>query len=327
MEGVLLAVGTGVLAGASAFVALSGDVAVRSPGLLTRAAVRRGATALRRIGQTRLVGWVLSTGPGGRLAAEVASAPVPTVLGLGPSESAAAVSCGVLLASLASGVLLGSPLAGLVSAAALVALVVARDASARQRLRREVLGEMPGVYRALSMAMASGQTLAQAVEYVGSHERGPAASVFARMSLRLRGPAASVFARMSLRLRCGVGTEEAVRLLADELDVPGAELLAAALVISHRTGSPLRDLLLRSARLAERQGEFERLLTVKTAQVRLSVRIVCLLPVVMVGVLTLVSPDFQKGLLTPSGVGCVAGALLLDGVALLLIRKIMRGVM
>ena len=312
MEGVLLAVGTGVLAGASAFVALSGDVAVRSPGLLTRAAVRRGTTALRRIGQTRLVGWVLSTGPGGRLAAEVASAPVPTVLGLGPSESAAAVSCGVLLASLASGVLLGSPLAGLVSAAALVALVVARDASARQRLRREVLGEMPGVYRALSMAMASGQTLAQAVEYVGSHERGPAASVFARMSLRLR---------------CGVGTEEAVRLLADELDVPGAELLAAALVISHRTGSPLRDLLLRSARLAERQGEFERLLTVKTAQVRLSVRIVCLLPVVMVGVLTLVSPDFQKGLLTPSGVGCVAGALLLDGVALLLIRKIMRGVM
>ena len=144
MEGVLLAVGTGALAGASAFVALSGDVAVRSPGLLTRAAVRRGTTALRRIGQTRLVGWVLSTGPGGRLAAEVASAPVPTVLGLGPSESAAAVSCGVLLASLASGVLLGSPLAGLVSAAALVALVVARDASARQRLRREVLGEMPG---------------------------------------------------------------------------------------------------------------------------------------------------------------------------------------
>ncbi len=312
MAGALLAIGAGILAGAAALAALPGERASRSPGLLTRAVVRRALVGLRALGGTRLVGWALSTGPGGRLARELASAQVLVLLGAGPAEVAAAVACGVLAASIACGLLLASPVAALACGAGLVALVVARDASARQRLRREVLGEMPGVYRTLSVAMASGQTLAQAVEYVGSHERGPAAAVFARMSLRLR---------------CGVATEDAVRSLCGELDVPGAELLAAALVISHRTGSPLRDLLLRSARLAERQGEFERLLSVKTAQVRLSVRIVCLLPVVMVGVLALVSPDFQKGLLTPSGVGCVSVALVLDGVALLLIRRLMRGVM
>ena len=60
---------------------------------------------------------------------------------------------------------------------------------------------------------------------------------------------------------------------------------------------------------------------------RLSVRIVCLLPVVMVGLLALISPDFQRGLLTPSGVGCVLVALLLDGAALALIRRFMRGVL
>lgn len=171
---------------------------------------------------------------------------------------------------------------------------------------------MPGVYRTLSVALGSGQTLAQAVAYVGSHERGPAAAVFSRMSLRLR---------------CGVGTEEAVSLLARELEAPGVDLLAAALVISHRTGSPLRELLTRSARLAERQGEFERLLQVKTAQVRLSVRIVCLLPAVMIAVLALVSPDFQEGLLTPVGLGCVGAALALDGVALLIIRRLVREVL
>ena len=117
-----------------------------------------------------------------------------------------------------------------------------------------------------------------------------------------------------------------IRELAEELDVPGARLLATALVISHRTGSPLRDLLLRSARIAERQGEFERMLVVKTAQVRLSVRIVCLLPVAMVGLLTLMSPDFQQGLLTPSGVGCVCAAMMLDALALFLIRRMMAGV-
>ena len=125
----------------------------------------------------------------------------------------------------------------------------------------------------------------------------------------------------------GVSTEEAVDLLARELGVPGAGLLATALVVSHRTGSPLRDLLRRSAALAERQGEFERMLGVKTAQVRLSVRVVCLLPVVMICVLALISPDFQEGLLTPAGTGCVALAVLLDGLALLLIRRLMRGVL
>ena len=132
---------------------------------------------------------------------------------------------------------------------------------------------------------------------------------------------------MSLRLRCGVSTEQAVGLLAKELEVPGAQLLATALVVSHRTGSPLKDLLVRSARLAERQGEFERLLSVKTAQVRLSVRIVCLLPAAMLLILALVSPDFQQGLLTPAGVGCVTLAVALDLAALLIIRRMVRGVL
>ena len=47
----------------------------------------------------------------------------------------------------------------------------------------------------------------------------------------------------------------------------------------------------------------------------------------MIGVLTLISPDFQRGLLTPSGMGCVLVAMMLDGTALVLIRRLMRGVM
>ena len=159
--------------------------------------------------------------------------------------------------------------------------------------------------------MGSGQTLAQAVEYVGTHERGPAAEPFGRLSLRLR---------------CGLGTEEALGLLAAELEAPGVELLATALVVSHRTGSPLRELLTRSARLVERQGEFQRLLAVKTAQVRLSVRIVCALPLALVLLLALISPDFQRGLLTPAGLASVLVALAMDAAALLIIRKLMRGV-
>ena len=233
--------------------------------------------------------------------------------GLALDERTAAVglACGLVGLALVAGVLMGSPVAGAAAAALVAGATAVRDLSRRQRTRREVAASMPGVYRTLSVALASGQTLAQAVSYVGSHERGPVSEAFARMSLRLR---------------CGASTEEAVALLARELDAPGAELLATALVISHRTGSPLRDLLMRSASLAERQGEFERMLGVKTAQVRLSVRIVCLLPAAMLAILALVSPDFQAGLLTPAGVGCVSVAALLDALALLIIRRLMAGV-
>lgn len=310
MEALLLAAAA-LSSGLTAF-ALLGGVLRGSP---ARCVGHWGFAALRaleRLGRTRALVALLAQAPFGGMAgrlAEVAS-------GYGVEASAggclAALACGIVALSAVMGLLLASPVAALACAAALVAALVAREAAHAQRERREIAVAMPGIYRTLSVALASGQTLAQAVSYVGAHEHGPAARVFARMSLRLR---------------CGVSTERAVDQLARELDAPGAGLLATALVIAHRTGSPLRDLLRRSAALAERQGEFERMLGVKTAQVRLSVRVVCLLPVVMICVLALISPDFQEGLLTPVGMGSVALAVALDGVALLLIRRLMRGVL
>lgn len=271
----------------------------------------RALRLTRRVARTRVADVLLSLdfvrAHAGRLARALASVAVAV------DERTAAVmlaGCSVFLSGV-TGLLMGSPVAALVALAAMAATAFAHESSRVRRERREAAAAMPEVYRTLSVALASGQTLAQAVTYVGS---------------RGHGRAHEAFARMSMRLRCGSSTEEAVGLLSTELDAPGVELLATALVISHRTGSPLRDLLMRSAALAERREEFERMLGVKTAQVRLSVRIVCLLPVVMIAVLALISPDFQEGLLTPAGMGCVTLAAGLDGLALVLIRRLMRGV-
>ena len=309
----LLAVGVGCAVGCASLALLSpGEKDRRGAGWHVRRVVRHVRATLRRLGATAWAALALEWRPVRSLVDELAGRESLRSLGLSPRELAAALGVALLGASVLLALLLASPVAGLVGAGVALAAVSARDSAARRRRQREVRSAMPGVYRTLSVALGSGQTLAQAVAYVGAHERGPAAAVFSRMSLRLR---------------CGVETEEAVSLLARELEAPGVDLLAAALVISHRTGSPLRELLTRSARLAERQGEFERLLQVKTAQVRLSVRIVCLLPAVMIAVLALVSPDFQDGLLTPVGLGCVGAALALDGVALLIIRRLVREVL
>ncbi|MGI6755991.1 MAG: type II secretion system F family protein [Atopobiaceae bacterium] len=178
--------------------------------------------------------------------------------------------------------------------------------------KKKLAAEMPGIFRTLAVALGCGQTLSQAIEYVALHERGIAAHGFMRASLRLR---------------CGMKSSEVLSLMVQEIDAPGISLLATALIISQRTGSPLRDLFQKSAMLVERQHEIERTLSVKTAQVRLSVKVVCALPVILVGVLSLISTDFQKGLVTPIGTACVLIACALDALALMIIRRLMRGVM
>lgn len=206
----------------------------------------------------------------------------------------------------------GSLVGGMVALAMLVAGMAWHMSAAERKRRLDIAREMPAVFRTLATALASGQTLVQALDYVGLHEDGHAAEAFARASLRLR---------------CGMSADQALLSLREELDAPGVGLMACALIISQRTGSPLRDLFRRSAALAERQGDLERMLSVRTAQVRLSVRVVCGLPPLMVCLLATISPDYRQGLASAAGIACLGLAIALDGIALLCIRKIMRGVL
>lgn len=216
------------------------------------------------------------------------------------------------VAALCLGLLAGSPAGVVVGLVGAPVLISVRHASRERKRERALIDEMPEVFRTLAMALGSGETLTQAIEYVGMHEHGYAGSAFVQAALRLR---------------CGASTEEAMAQLSRDLDAPGVGLLTTALVIAQRTGSPLRGLFQNSAQLVERQGEYERMLSVKTAQVRLSIRIVCLLPLLLVGMLAMISVDFQNGLATLPGMLSICVAALMDGCALLVIRHLMRGVL
>ena len=183
---------------------------------------------------------------------------------------------------------------------------------AKHQSSLEIAHMMPSIFRTIAVALGSGLTLSQSIEYVSKHTEGVVSESFCIADMQIK---------------CGFPIEEAIEDLAERLDAPGVNLLASALVISHRTGSPLKNLLQKTAELVELQEKNQRLIATKTAQVRLSARIVCLLPVVLLIILSLVSPDFQKGLFTPSGVICTVIAMVMDCIALLIIRSIMRGVM
>lgn len=301
-----------VSAAASAMVATAGAGSRHAAGWHLRALLRAGRGSCRRLGSSALVGTVLLAESWAHLSDEVVRWLHARGLHVGREEACAAALLATLVASACAGLLARSPVGAVAGALGLCVAVQVWHSSRVRARERALIDEMPQVFRTLAMALGSGETLTQAIEYVGMHERGFAGEAFVHAALRLR---------------CGSSTEEAMAGLADELDAPGVALLTTALVIAQRTGSPLRGLFQSSAQLVERQGEYDRMLSVRTAQVRLSVRVVCLLPLILVCLLSLVSVDFQRGLTTPAGTACVLLAAVMDGCALLVIRRLMRGVL
>ena len=316
METTLLAGAAACAAGAAAMALgpdpggcpVSRDSARVAAGRFARAMRRLAKATFASLGKARPVKFVAEQRDWRECSAEAARAFSGLGIELSVPEGTAALMTCAALTGLAGSALFATWLF-LPVALVLLAFGIPLWASRRRDAKsREVATAMPAAFRTLSVAMGAGMTLAQASEHAAGH---------------VDGAVGEAFGLLALRLRCGMATEPALGLLERELDAPGAELLAAALAISHRTGSPLKDLLLRSARLVERQGEFRRLLAVKTAQVRLSVRVVCLLPAVTVMFLATISPDFQKGLASPAGIACVLLAAALDATAVAIIRRIM----
>ncbi len=301
------------LSGLSAYVLL-GEEDANSTHLLARARMLR--RILRRmlvcIGSARMVVTLLGWSAFREAAKELEEKLKQRDAALGQPEAAAIIVVGIVASCGALGIVSRSLMVAMAAFPFFVFLLPLR---ATQRRRKEVgklASQMPGVLRTLATAMGAGQTLSQAIEYVSLHESAPAAEAFVRASLRLR---------------CGMPAEEVLNDLACELDAPGAALMATALSISQRTGSPLRELFHRSALLVEQQGEFHRTLSVKTAQVRLSVRIVCLLPIALVAILSMISVDFREGLQTVPGLSCLFVGALMDGAALMIIRSMLRRVL
>lgn len=313
MEAILLAsVSVSAWAAAYALTAGEGDFAPLAGRRMGRIAWRGARDAVSALGRTRAARALASSRDWGEVAQALCDAAAARGAGIDRPEACVLLAAGAFATGAVASALFSSWLclpAALLALALGVPLSASRRREAAARRTRE---EMPAVFRTLAVAMGAGMTLVQAAEYAGAH---------------VGGRAGEALARLSLRLRCGEATERALEALAGELSAPGVGLLATALVISHRTGSPLRGLFQRSAVLVERQGEFERLLAVKTAQVRLSVRVVCLLPAVMVGLLAVISPDFQAGLGTFAGAACVCAAAVLDALAVAIIRRLVAGVL
>ena len=224
-----------------------------------------------------------------------------------------AAASGLILLAMGVGGLMGAFISqsalGAAVGAAMVPLYGAVRAARRKRDGAQLLATaMPEAFHALAISLGSGHSLAQALRFVGNHAQEPVHSEFMRASFAMA---------------CGVAAPEALDGLLRRLPAPGLDLVALALKVSQRTGAPLRDLLAQASDMVGERVELARRLEVKTAQARMSARLVTLMPVVLIAVLTLLSADFRKGVTSPTGGVAVAVALVLDVTAWLIIKRVM----
>ena len=214
-----------------------------------------------------------------------------------------AMAAAALGLSLIFGSLLLAPLTVAVALAAVPLMAGELD----HRRKAAITDAIPDLLRSLALSLGSGMTLSKAIGYVGE---------------RTEGEAGQAFRRASLEEACGMSVSEALEGLESSLDAPGMGLLSCALVVSQRTGAPLDGLLNRSAALVEEQAELAQSLSTKTAQARLSSRVVMLLPVFLILLLSLIMPDYRAGLASPLGIVCLLIAAALDVCAFLVIKRI-----
>ena len=264
-----------------------------------------------RMGAPLLASGIVSAGAMGMLAREVRGLSVrggEPFSSLDDAEALGALmDVGVGCAAVANA-LSPSPIAALAGSAAPFLLMAGKDRVRKGMERKRAQEAMPEAFGALAISLASGLSLPQAMRYVGSHAVEPVRSEFMRTSFSIG---------------CGVPAPEALDSMLERLSVPGLELVALSLKVSQRTGAPLKGLLAEATRLVESRMELERLLDVKTAQARMSARLVALMPVGMTAALSLISDDFRRGLATGAGMACVSVAMTLNLIAWSIIRKIM----
>lgn len=221
------------------------------------------------------------------------------------------LTCGIILFSLACAVIAQNVL--FIPTGFIVGLFLLCFLShvVERKNREDLLREVPQVFRLLSGALTSGQTLTQAISYVG--KRG-------------KGQVSQAFAHAALEIQCGAQAGVVLDEVTQTIDAPSLKLLSCVLQISQRTGAPLAELLENGAQLVEEQGNLKQLLNTKTAQVRFSAQVVMTLPVLLVGLLALISPDFRTGIFSPIGFASLLVAALLDGIALVAMKRIMASV-
>lgn len=163
--------------------------------------------------------------------------------------------------------------------------------------------------RLLCMALEAGSSLPKALEYAADNCEEP-------LSSELR--------HAVWDLKSGQGFDEAMGKLRERTGGTEISHLVVAMEIQHRTGGSLSNVLSAVADSLQKADELENTLQTQTAQGRLSARVVALMPLVILGMLLVVSPGYLAAFFSsPLGLLMFGFAVVLEAAGVVLVRRVL----
>ena len=202
-----------------------------------------------------------------------------------------------------------SILGGLVFAVGFALSIVWLIRSSTEKRWNQAREGIPDALNAMGVCFKSGFSLVQTLSQVSTETQEP-------LSGRYR--------RAAHLLETGSSTSEALKVFQSNRHLPELAFVAVALDVQHQAGGSIQSVLEAARDSIEDQLELLRSLKVQTAQAKLSSRIVTLMPFVLVGIFSLMSPGFLEPFFSSFlGIALLGVALAMEVAGIFLVRKIL----
>lgn len=176
-----------------------------------------------------------------------------------------------------------------------------------QRRRQQLRQSLPQALRMLCIALDSGSSLVKALEYAAANSSGA-------MARELRGALWD--------MQAGLSFGEAMEGLRQRTGGSEFACLAVAMEVQHRCGGSMAAVLESVSSMLQQNAEIEEELATKTTQAQLSAKVVALMPLVVLALLSVVSPGYLGRFFESSaGVALLLMAVVLELVGVVLVRQ------
>lgn len=216
----------------------------------------------------------------------------------------------VILAAFSMGwAMSASPVFGAMLCACIVAGLGIAAHQARERQVEEMRESVPDMLHTMSACFHAGYTLVQS---------------FGHLARESQGPLRRLFLRAESDLRTGRTVTEALSRMRGESALSELAFVTAALEIQHQTGGSMQKILDSACESIEGELALRRSLRVQTAQARLSMRIVTIMPFVLVGIFSLASPGFLSPFFDSAlGLAVLGTALGMQAAGIVAVRRLL----
>jgi tight adherence protein B len=194
------------------------------------------------------------------------------------------------------------------SAAAVFVLPILYLYRRRKSRMKRLVNQLPDVFELLSQALRAGHSLASGMQLVARELPDPAGTEFGR-----------VFHEQNL----GMKVEDALRNLADRVDILDVRFFVTAVLIQRQVGGDLAEVLDKIGRVIRDRIELFGAVQALTAEGRLSGYVLLALPVVVFLVMLRINANYAYMLFTdPTGKMMLTGAIVMQLMGWAMIKKI-----